>query len=97
MLCFRTFPVAKKFMDKRGWVQDFPLKFCLSQSAEKFRMGNLLCCVSEYFRFRKILDKRGVRYQGFPSKIFCLRVPKILYGKHSLLCFRTFPVPKIYG
>ena len=32
MLCFRKFPVAKKFMDKRrGEYQDFPSKiFCLT-------------------------------------------------------------------
>ena len=24
MLCFRKFPVAKKFMDKKGAYQDFP-------------------------------------------------------------------------
>ncbi len=35
MLCFGKFPVMKKFMDKRGGgVQDFPSKFCLSQSAQ---------------------------------------------------------------
>ena len=29
MLCFRKFPVVKKFMDKRGEYQDFPSKiFC---------------------------------------------------------------------
>ena len=37
MLCFRSFPVAKKFMDKRG----------------------------------------GGKYPDFPSKVFCLTVPKI--------------------
>ena len=36
VLCFKKFPVAKKFMDKRG----------------------------------------GGEYQDFPSKIFCLTVPK---------------------
>ena len=33
MLCFRKLPVAKLFMDKRGWweYQDFPSKiFCLA-------------------------------------------------------------------
>ena len=34
VLCFKKFPVAKKFKDKRGEYQDFPPKvFCLS--AEK--------------------------------------------------------------
>ena len=31
MLCFRKFPVAKKFMDKKGECQDFPSKIsCLT-------------------------------------------------------------------
>ena len=31
MLCFRKFPVAKKFMDKRGDIQDFRWKIsCLT-------------------------------------------------------------------
>ena len=31
MLCFRKFPVAKKFMDKRGGYEDFPSNFfCLA-------------------------------------------------------------------
>ena len=30
MLCFRKFPVAKKFMDRRGGIEKFPSKiFCL--------------------------------------------------------------------
>ena len=51
MLCFRKFLVAKKFMDKReGEVSNFSVENFLSQSAEKFRRGTLLCCVSENFR-----------------------------------------------
>ena len=41
MLCFRKFPVAKKFMDKRG----------------------------------------GGKYPDFPSKVFCLTVPKFFVGE----------------
>ena len=47
MLCFRKFPVAKKFMDKRGGggkYQDFPSKFfCLTMP--KFSVGELFCAV----------------------------------------------------
>ncbi len=35
-----------------------------------------------------------MKYQDFPSKFFCLRVPKIWYGKPSVLCFRNFLVAK---
>ena len=51
MLCFRDFPVAKEFMDKRGGgVSRFSFENFLSDSAEKFRRRTLLCCVSENFR-----------------------------------------------
>ena len=45
MLCFRKFPVAKKFMDKRGGggVSRFSVKNSLSHSAEKHRKGTLQC------------------------------------------------------
>ncbi len=56
----------------------------------KCRMGNLLCCVSEYFRFRKILDKMGGEYPDFPSKVFCLRVPKSSVGDGILHYFISF-------
>ena len=58
---------------------DFPLRNFWSHSAKKFRRGTLLC-------FRKFLlpknarDKRG-GYQDFPSKTFCLTVPKIFVGE----------------
>ena len=34
-------------MDKRGGVSRFSVEIFLSHSAEKFRSGTLLCCVSE--------------------------------------------------
>ena len=37
MLCFRKFPVAKKFMDKKGGEsKDFPPEFFLCHSGENF-------------------------------------------------------------
>ena len=30
---------------------------------------------------KKFMDKRGGDYQDFPSKIFCLTVPKIFVGE----------------
>ena len=48
MLCFRNFPVAKKFLVKReGEVSKFSFENFLSPSAKKFRRVALLCCVSE--------------------------------------------------
>ena len=53
MLCFRKFPVAKKFMDKRGGggeYQDFASNFFVSQ-CRKMSYGNPL--VFHYFRVSK--------------------------------------------
>ena len=50
----------------------------LSHSAENFRRGILYCCSN--FGYRKSLDEKG-EYQDFPSKIFCLTVPKISVGE----------------
>ena len=54
----------------------------LSLNAETFRRGTLLCCVSEKFCYRKCLwiSGRG-KYQDFPSKVFCLTVPKKIVGE----------------
>ena len=54
MLCFREIPVTKKIMDKRGGGIGLSRlsveSIFLSQSAEKFRRGKLLCCVCGGFR-----------------------------------------------
>ena len=77
-------------MDKRGGgrrgrregVSRFSVKIFLSHSAEKFRRGTLLCCFRNFPVAKKFMDKRGWgEYQNFPSKIFCLTVPKIFVGE----------------
>ena len=81
MLCFRKFPVAKKFRDKRGGgVSRFSVENFLSHSPESFRRGILYCCIN--FGYRKSLDKREGEYQDFLSKNFCLTVPKIFVGEY---------------
>ena len=49
-----NFLVSKHFTDKRGVEREGVSRFSdenfLSHSAEKFRRGTLLCCVSENFR-----------------------------------------------
>ena len=57
VLCFRKFPVAKNFMDKRGVVSRFSVENFLSHRAEIFRRGIYYCCIN--FRYRKSLDRRG--------------------------------------
>ena len=57
MLCFRKFPVAKKFMDKRGG-----------------------------------------KYQNFPSKFFCLIMPKNSVGEPFSAVFqKNSGSEKVYG
>ena len=55
MLCFRKVPLAKKFMDKsgeggKGGVSRLSVESFLSHSAENFRRGTRLCCLSEKSR-----------------------------------------------
>ena len=116
MLCSRKFPVAKKFLDKRGGgVSRFSIENFLSHSPEKIRRGPFLLSlisgieifyasedyvtisrrnffVSQYrniskrnpsmlcFRkslvAKKFMDKMEGEVSRFPSKMFCLTVPK---------------------
>ena len=65
MLCFRTFPVTKKIMDKRGvWVyQHFPSKVFRLRVPELF-VAEIFCAV-----FRKVsgseelygVERRGIK------------------------------------
>ena len=81
---FRKFPVAKKFMDKRGEgeYQDFPSKIsCLT--VPKTSVGeitHLYCCNN--FGYRKGLDKGWGEYHDFPSKFLSVTVPKYFIGEH---------------
>ena len=67
-----------------GGISRFSLKTFLSHSAEKFRRGILYCCIN--FGYRKSLEKRG-EYHDFPSKIFCLTVPKFSVGESFNVAF----------
>ena len=79
--CVTNFGYRKDFMLQRVMWR-LCVEFFLSHSAEKFRRGILLICVSENVRQRKSLWIRGGgEYQDFPSKIFCLTVPKIFVGE----------------
>ena len=67
MQCFRSFPVAKKFVDKRGGVTRFSVKKKFSHSAEYF-VGQPYCAL-----FNKISGSEKVYGQkagGGSIKIF---------------------------
>ncbi len=71
----------EKFYAQEGYVTIFRRIF-LSRSTKKLCRETLLCCVSENFWKRKSLWIRGRgKYQDFPSKVFCLTVPKKFVGE----------------
>ena len=81
VLCFRKIPVAKKFMDKGGGgVSSFSVGTLLSHSTKKLHRGILLC-FRKYMVSKKFKEHRGRECQDFPSKIFCLAVPKNFVGE----------------
>ena len=51
VLCFGTFPVANRFMDKKGGF--------LSHNTEIFRKGTPLCCFRKFLVANKFMDKEG--------------------------------------
>ena len=91
--------IEKVWMRGRGGgVSRFSVENFLSHSAQKFRRGTLLISFRK-FLVAKILWIRGGReYQDFPSKNFCLTVPKNFveepvcvsenFGYRKSLCLR---------
>ena len=72
MLCFREFPVGKKFMDKGGGGHNFPSKtFCLTVPkifvGESFSVS--LMRVSKNFKLQRVMSQFFVEF-------FSLTVPK---------------------
>ena len=67
--------VSEKVWIRRLGVSRYSVENFLSHSAEKIRRGILYCCSN--FGYRESLDRTGRwKYQEFPSKNFCLTVPK---------------------
>ena len=69
-------------MNKRGeGVSRFSVENFLSHSTKKFRWGTLRC-IRKFPVAKKFMDNRGGgEYQDFPSKFFCLTVPKNFVGE----------------
>ena len=70
---------VEKFYASEDYVTIFCRNF-LSHSAEKFRRGTFLCCFRKFLVANKFMDKQG-EYQKFPSKNFCLTVPRNFVGE----------------
>ena len=86
---FPKFWVSKIIKDKtRAWVSRFSLEIFLLHSTKTFRKGTFLCFASEKFPEAKSLWKRGNGdYEDFPSKFFCLTVPKSFSVKSTSVSF----------
>ena len=80
LYCCINFGYRKSLDKMGGGVSRFSVESFLSHSAENYLRGILYCCIN--FGYRKSLDKRGgEKYQDFPSKFFCLTVPKTFVGE----------------
>ena len=75
---FRRFLVSKN-LSVIGGTRFSVVKF-LFHSTGKLRNGTFLC-FRKFPVSIKFMDKRGGGYQDFPSKIFCLIVPKNFVGE----------------
>ena len=86
VLCSRKFPVAKKFMDKRGCCQDFPSKKFVSQFRE-FSYGNPSL---QSFRITPVAIKlNDKRVRGRRIKILLRNISKSkcrIISQGTLLC-----------
>ena len=97
MLCFKKFPVAKKFKDKRGggvWDHDFPAKIFFLTVPKKF--------VGELFSLSLVSSiQKNYASEGYVTisrrKFFVSQCRNILQRNPSVLCFRKIPVAKKFG
>ena len=89
VLCFRNFPVAKKFVDKREGYQDFPFEhFCIT--VPKTLIGDLL--VFHKFRVSKTNYSSVGYVSSFCPDFCCPTQPKIFLGDSFCAVFH-----KLYG
>ena len=75
MLCFRKFPVAEKFLDKRGSIKILRRKIFVPQCREISKGNPSVLCFRKFLVANKFTDKKG-EYQDFLSKSFCVTLPK---------------------
>ena len=81
LLYFDRILVSKTFKQRRGEASRFCRKFFYLTGPKKLRQGAILC-------FRKFLVGRNIfwiregGYHDFPSKNFCVTVPKYFIGEH---------------
>ena len=97
MLCFRKFPVAKKFTDKRGGGGEsrFSVEIFLSHSAEKTSPGNHSVFREISGRKKKLWIREVGAVSRFSIEKFLSRCTEIFHWT-TLWCFRKFLSSKIF-
>ena len=76
---FSLFWVSATFMLQR-FKSRFSVEIFSSQGADKFCRGTLLC-FTDFLASKTFMEKKGGEYQEFPSKGFCLTLPKNFVGE----------------
>ena len=71
---------TEKVWIKEGGVTRLSIGTFLSHSTEKLHRGILLC-FRKYLVSKNFKEERGRECQDFPSKFFCLAVPKNFVGE----------------
>ncbi len=90
MRCFRNFPVAKMFMDKKvgEGVSTFSVEKTFSHSAEKFRRGIIYCLI--IFRYRKMLGIKERGVSRFSAEIILSHSAEYFEGQPFCAAFQKF-------
>ena len=72
-------PVSKKIMLKRLMSRFFVKIFHLAMP-KTLQVNPSVLCFGKFPLVNNFMDKKGGEYQEFPSKNFCLTVPKSFIG-----------------
>ena len=80
LLCFERILESKTFKQKRGKLQGFVESFFYLTGPKTLRQGTILR-FTNFLVVEKVLWMRGGSYHDFPSKSFCLTVPKYFIGE----------------
>ena len=80
LLCFERSLESKIFKQKRGKIQGFVESFFYLTGQKKLRQGTILR-FTNFLVVENFLWMRGGSYHDFPSKRFCLTVPKYFNGE----------------
>ena len=94
--CFTNFEYRKIF--RFGGLCHVFCRIFSSQSAENFRRGTFCAVFQKASGGEKVWIRGGGEDQAFPSKIFCLTVPKNFVEEHFCAAFqRNSASEKVYG